>query len=200
VAVFDGSVTALPFIRDTARLRRGQSILINGASGAVGTAAIQLANYYGAIVTAVCSSANAELVRSLGADSVVDYKAADFTQNRNAYDVIFDAVGTSSFRLSKKALKPGGTYMRTVPTLAILVQMLWTSRIGRKKAAIAFTGLAKPAEMARDLEFIGELAKSGAFVPVIDTTHPMNRAADAHRHVETGRKTGSAVIILDDRP
>lgn len=197
VAVFDGSVTALPFIRDTARLRRGQSILINGASGAVGTAAVQLAKHYGATVTAVCSSANDELVRSLGADEVVDYNAADFTSHRDAYDVIFDAIGTSSFGRSRRALKPGGIYMRTVPTLAILIQMLWTLKFGRKRAAIAFTGLAKPAEMARNLEFIGELAVSGAFVPVIDTIHPMNRAAEAHRHVESRRKRGSAVIRLD---
>jgi NADPH:quinone reductase-like Zn-dependent oxidoreductase len=196
VAVFDGSVTALPFLRDAARLRPGQSILINGASGAVGTAAIQLAKYYGATVTAVCSSANLELVRSLGADTVIDYRAADFTANRNTYDVIFDAVGTSSFSRSRSALKFGGVYLRTVPTLAILVQMLWTSKIGRKKAAIAFTGLAKPAQMVKNLVFIGDLAASGKFVPVIDTIHPMERAAEAHRHVETARKTGSAVITI----
>jgi NADPH:quinone reductase-like Zn-dependent oxidoreductase len=196
VAVFDGSVTALPFIRDTARLRPGQSILINGASGAVGTAAIQLAKHYGATVTAVCSAANFELVTSLGADTVIDYNSADFTRNIDAYDVIFDAVGTSSFMRSRKALKPGGLYMRTVPTLAILVQMLWTSKFGRKRAAIAFTGLAKPAVMASNLEYIGELVESGDFVPVIDTTHPMEQAAAAHRHVESGRKTGSAVITF----
>ncbi|HYI32838.1 MAG TPA: NAD(P)-dependent alcohol dehydrogenase [Glaciibacter sp.] len=199
-AVFDGSLTALPFIRDTAGLRQGQSILINGASGAVGTAAIQLAKHYGAIVTAVCSAANVGLVTSLGADKVIDYNTADFAQNLNSYDVILDAVGTSSFGRSRKALKPGGIYMRTVPTLAILVQMLWTSKIGRKQAAIAFTGLAKPAAMARNLEFIAYLAESGSFGPVIDTTHPMARVADAHRHVETGHKTGSAVITFDHRP
>jgi NADPH:quinone reductase-like Zn-dependent oxidoreductase len=199
VAVFDGSLTALPFIRDTARLRPGQSILINGASGAVGTAAVQLAKHYDAIVTAVCSAANAELVTSLGADRVIDYNTADFTQNFDSYDVIFDAVGTSSFRWSRRALKRGGIYMRTMPTLAIMVQMLWTSKIGRTKAAIAFTGLAKSAVMARNLEFIGELAESGSFVPVIDTTHPMDQAADAHRHVQTGHKTGSAVLTFDHR-
>jgi NADPH:quinone reductase-like Zn-dependent oxidoreductase len=196
VAVFDGSVTALPFIRDTARLRRGQSILINGASGAVGTAAIQLAKHYGATVTAVCSAANDGLVRSLGADTVIDYNATDFTSNRDTYDVVFDAIGTSSFGKSRKALKRGGIYMRAVPTLAILIQMLWTSKVGGKRAAIAFTGLAKPAEMAKNLKFIGELAESGAFVPVIDTIHSMDRAAEAHRHVETGRKKGSAVLSL----
>lgn len=196
VAVFDGSITALPFLRDSARLRPGQSILINGASGAVGTAAIQLAKYYGATVTAVCSTANLELVKKLGADTVIDYTTTDFTRNRASYDVIFDAVGKSSFTRCRAALKRGGIYLTTVPSLAILVQMLWTSRIGKRRAAIAFTGLAKPVEMAKNLAFVGELAESGTFVPVIGTVHPLQRAAEAHRHVDTGRKSGSAVLTI----
>ena len=192
VAVFDGAVTALPFLRDTARLHAGQSILINGASGAVGTAAIQLAKHFGATVTAVCSTANLELVRTLGADSVIDYTTEDFTRNTDSYDVVFDAVATSSFSRSRRALKRGGIYLTTVPSLTILLQMLWTSRIGPKKAAITFTGLAKPAELAKNLAFIAELAESGRFVPVIGATHPIELAAEAHRLVDTGHKTGSA--------
>jgi NADPH:quinone reductase-like Zn-dependent oxidoreductase len=196
VAVFDGSLTALPFLRDLANLRRGQSILINGASGAVGTAAIQLAKYYSATVTAVCSTRNIRFVESLGADTVIDYERTDFTVRKDSYDVIFDAIGRSSFWRSRSTLKSGGIFLTTVPSLGILLQMLWTSKIGKKKAAIAFTGLAKPADMAQNLVFIGQLAESGQYVPVIDTVHPLEHAAAAHRHVETGRKTGSAVLTI----
>lgn len=196
VAVFDGAVTALPFLRDAARLQPGQSILINGASGAVGTAAIQLAKHFGATVTAVCSTANLELVRTVGADAAIDYTTDDFTLNSDSYDVIFDAVAASSFLRSRRALKRGGIYLTTVPSPAILLQMLWTSRIGRKRAAIAFTGLAKPAELAKNLALIAGLAETGQYVPVIGATHPIERAAEAHRLVDTGHKTGSAVITM----
>ncbi|MBP2215091.1 NAD(P)-dependent alcohol dehydrogenase [Arthrobacter sp. CAN_C5] len=196
VAVFDGSLTALPFLRDHAQLRRGQSILINGASGAVGTAAVQLAKYYGATVTAVCSAANAALVRSLGADAVIDYHRADFTTAEDTYDVIFDAVAKSSFRRSRGALKKPGIYLTTVPSPAILAQMLWTSRFGSRKAKIAFTGLAQPAAMTADLKFIAGLAESGHYVPVIDTVDLLEDAAAAHRRVSSGRKAGSAVLAI----
>ena len=142
VVLFDGAVTALLFLRESVQLRAGQSILINGASGAGGIAAIQLAKHFGATVTAVCSTANLELVTAVGEDAVIDYIAEDFTRNLDSYDVIFDTVATSSFLRSRRALKRGGIYLTTVPSPTILVQMLWTSRIGRKKAAIAFTGLA----------------------------------------------------------
>lgn len=199
VAVFDGSLTALPFLRDGARLRAGQSILINGAAGAVGTAAIQLAKYYGAHVTAVCSTSNIELVTSLGADTAIDYTKQDFTLHTDSYDVIFDAVGKSSFTRSRPALKRGGIYLTTVPSPAILLQMLWTSRSARKRASIKFTGLAKPAAMAKDLHFMRELAESGKFVPAIGITFPLERAAEAHRLVDTGRKAGSAVVTIGPR-
>ena len=148
-------------VSDTAQLHAGQSIVINGASGAVGTAAIQLAKHLGATVTAVCSTANVELVRTLGADSVIDYKVEDFTRNTGAYDVVFDTVATSSFTRSRRALKRGGFYLTAMPSLTILLQMLWTKQIGPKKAAINFTGLAKPAELVKNLEFIAKLAESG---------------------------------------
>ena len=196
VAVFDGAVTALPFLRECAQLQKGQSILINGASGAVGTAAIQLAKYFGATVTAVCSTANLSLTKTLGADVVIDYTSDDFTANLDSYDIIFDTVATSSFSRSRRALNRDGIYLTTVPSPAILAQMLWTSRIGRKRAAIAFTGLAKSAELVKNLAFIAELAETGRFVPVIGATYPIEDAADAHRLVDTGHKTGSAVITI----
>ncbi|MGO4689154.1 NAD(P)-dependent alcohol dehydrogenase [Glaciibacter sp. 2TAF33] len=195
-AVFDGSVTALPFLRDTAGLGAGQSILVNGASGAVGTAAVQLAKYYGATVTAVCSTGNVALARSLGADTVIDYTADDFTLRRDAYDVIFDTVASSSFGRSRRALKRGGIYLTTEPTPPIFAQMLWTSRIGSRRAAVTLTGLAKPAVMTENIRFIAELASSGRFAPVIGRTFAMEQGAEAHRLVDSGRKTGSAVITL----
>ncbi|TDK27994.1 NAD(P)-dependent alcohol dehydrogenase [Arthrobacter crusticola] len=196
VAVLDGALTALPFLRDAAGLKAGQSILINGASGAVGTAAIQLARHFGAAVTAVCSTANLELVKSLGADHVIDYTVEDFTQTTRAYDVVFDAVGKSSYARSRRLLKPGGSYLTTVPSLPILMWALTTRIVGRTRAGIAFTGLRRAPAMARDVRFVGDLAASGCFVPVIDRIYGLDDAASAHAHVETGHKKGSVVVSL----
>lgn len=198
VAIFDGALTALPFLRDSAGLKGGRSIVINGASGAVGTAAVQLAKHFGAVVTAVTSSANLDLVRSLGADEAIDYTVVDFTKCGRLFDVVFDAVGTSSYTRSRKLLKPRGIYLTTVPSLAILLQMLWTSRIGQTKAAIAFTGLRKAPAMARDVAYLGELAIDGEYLPVIDKQYTLEQASAAHAHVETGRKKGSVVISMAD--
>jgi len=197
VAVFDGSITALPFIRDRARLRAGQSIVINGAAGAVGSAAVQLAKHYGAEVTAVCSTGNMAAVRALGADHVIDSTAEDFTGARDTYDVVFDAVGKSSFPRVRRSLTRDGLYLTTVPSLGILTRMLWSSRFGRRKAAIVFTGLAQQAQMAQNLEFLRELVEQGVLVPFISSVHPIEQAAEAHRVVETGHKRGSAVITFD---
>jgi NADPH:quinone reductase-like Zn-dependent oxidoreductase len=197
VAVLDGALTALPFLRDAAGLQAGQSILINGASGAVGSAAVQLASHCGAVVTAVCSTANIELVKSLGADHVIDYTAEDFTRTGGAYDVVFDAVGKSSYTRSRKLLKPGGIYLTTVPSLPILMWALVTRILGRTRAGIAFTGLRKAPAMARDVTLVGDLAASGHLVPVIDGIYGVNDAASAHARVETGHKRGSVVIALE---
>src|SRR5690606_239443 len=130
-------LTALPFLRDEAGLRSGQAVLVNGASGSVGSAAVQLAKYFGARVTGVCSTRNVDLVRSLGADEVIDYTRDDFTRAAATYDVIFDAVGKSSFARCRGRLRPGGVYLTTVPSLPILWQTVWTKRRA-KRAAIAF--------------------------------------------------------------
>jgi NADPH:quinone reductase-like Zn-dependent oxidoreductase len=195
-AVCEGVLTALPFLRDTGRIQRGQRVLFNGASGAVGTAAVQLAKYLGAEVTGVCSTTNVELVRSLGADMVFDYTKEDFTKTSQTYDVIFDAVGKSSFSRCRGSLEPGGVYMTTAPTPAILLQMLWTSRSGRKKAKIAFTGLRPASEKAKYLLFLKALCEAGKIRPVIDRRFPLERLVEAHRYVETGHKKGSVVITV----
>jgi NADPH:quinone reductase-like Zn-dependent oxidoreductase len=193
-AVSEGGLTALPFLRDKGKIERGQTVLINGASGAVGTSAVQLTKYFGAVVTGVCSTTNVELVRSLGADEVIDYTREDFTGTDETYDIIFDAVGKSSFSRCRGALKPGGIYLTTVPTPAIVWQMLWTSKVGGKRAVFAATGLRPAKEKAKDLLFLKELCEAGALKPVIDRRYPMEQAADAHRYVETGHKKGHVVI------
>ena len=197
VAVCEGALTALPFLRDNGKIQSGQKVLINGASGSAGTSAVQLARYFGAEVTGVCSTTNLELVRSLGADKVIDYTKEDFAKSGETYDIIFDAVGKSSFSRCKGSLKHGGVYLTTVPTLAILPQMLWTSKIGSKKAMIAFTGLRPSREKTKDLLFIKELCEAGKIEPVIDRRYPMEQIAEAHRYVEKGHKKGNVVITLD---
>ncbi|TYP69373.1 NAD(P)-dependent alcohol dehydrogenase [Paenibacillus methanolicus] len=192
VGICDGALTSLVFLRDVARIERGQSLLINGASGAVGVYAIQLAAFFGADVTGVCSASNAEFVRSLGAHRVIDYTQADFTRS-GRYDVIFDAVGKSSFSRCKGALQPNGIYLTTVPTPAILLRTARGAIGGGKKAKFTATGLRQNKE---NLLFLKELAESGAIRPVIDRRYPLEQIAEAHRYVETGRKKGNVVITM----
>ncbi|MCL6603539.1 MAG: NAD(P)-dependent alcohol dehydrogenase [Paenibacillus sp.] len=194
VAVCDGAPTALIFLRDTANIQRGQKILINGASGAVGAYAVQLAKYYGAEVTGVCSSANLELVKSLGADKVIDYTKEDFTKDdAQTYDVIFDAVGKSSFLLCKGSLKQKGIYLSTAAALGVMLQMLWTSKIGSKKVMFTTAGLKQNKE---NLIFLKDLFEAGNIKPVIDRRYPLEQTADAHRYVEKGHKKGNVVLTL----
>jgi NADPH:quinone reductase-like Zn-dependent oxidoreductase len=197
-ALADG--TAVCFLRDKAHLKAGQTIAINGASGAVGTTALQLAKHLGTTVTAVCSRRNTDLARKLGADDTVDYTAADFARAGQTYDVIFDVAGTSSFSHCRAALNRGGVYLTTAPSPAILVRMAWTSRSGwkkaHKKAVVAFTGLRAPGEKRKDLLYITELVEASALVPVIDACYPLSRIADAYRHVDAGHKRGNVVVTM----
>jgi len=205
-ATVDGVLTALPFLRDEANLRRGQHVLIIGASGSVGTAAVQLAKYYGAQVTGVCSTSNLDMVKSLGADDVIDYRQEDFTKNGPTYDVIFDAVGKSSFSRSKSLLKPGGVYLSTGPTvggfflntLVLLFQMLWTSKIGNKRAKFAATGLRPSSEKSKDLALLNDLIEAGTIKPVIDRRYPLEQIVEAHKYVEQGHKRGNVVLTVRD--
>jgi NADPH:quinone reductase-like Zn-dependent oxidoreductase len=193
VGICDGAPTALTFLRDVAKLQRGQKILINGASGAVGAYAVQLARYFGAEVTGVCSTTNVELVKSLGADTVIDYTKADFTNIGQTYDVIFDAVGKSSFSRCKGALTRNGKYLSTVPTFGVVFQMLWTSMIGSKKAKFATAGLMQNKE---NLAFLKELIEAGKLKAVIDRRYLLEQIPEAHSYVETGRKKGNVIITV----
>lgn len=193
VAICDGGLTALSFLRDIGKIQRGQQVLINGASGAVGSYGVQLAKYYGAEVTGVCSTTNVKVVKSLGADHVIDYTKTDFTKNGDTYDIIFDAVGKSSFARCKSSLKQNGIYLTSVPSLAIMLQMLWTSRIGSKRACFAATGLKQKKE---NLTFLKELAEAGKIISVIDRRYALEQIAEAHRYVDSGHKKGNVVITV----
>jgi NADPH:quinone reductase-like Zn-dependent oxidoreductase len=192
-AVCDGASIALSCLR-RADLRKGRSILIYGASGSIGTAAVQLAKYFDAHVTAVCNTKNVELVRSLGADEVVDYLQVDFTRNGETYDVIFDAVGKHSFRRCRRSLKPGGIYIETdlgflwhVPILALL-----TRRIGDKKVTLGMARYTK-----KDVLFLKELIEAGRYRAVIDRSYPLEDVVEATRYVETQQKTGNVVLAVN---
>jgi NADPH:quinone reductase-like Zn-dependent oxidoreductase len=192
-AVCDGAMQALATLR-VANVQKGQRIVIYGASGSLGTAAVQLARDIGAHVTAVCSTRHVELVRSLGADEVADYLAEDFTKNGQTYDAIIDAVGKYSFHLARRAVKPGGVYVATdlgpygLESLAMAIASRW---VGSKRLKFAVGRRNKD-----DVLFLKGLMEAGAFRPVIDRTYPMDQVVEAHRYVETWHKAGNVVLTI----
>jgi NADPH:quinone reductase-like Zn-dependent oxidoreductase len=194
-----GALAAWNILRDKASIQRGQKVLINGASGSIGTAAVQIARHFGAEVTGVCSTTNLALVKSLGADKVIDYTKQDFTNTGQAYDIIFDAVSKSSFSRCKGSLTQKGVYFSAVPTPAILLQMLWTSKIGSRKAKFSATGLRPAQKRLSFLRALIELMEAGKIKPVIDRSYPMEQIAEAHRYVEKGHKKGNVVITLEHK-
>jgi len=191
-AVPIGGMTALHFLRK-GKIRSGQKVLIYGASGSVGTFAVQLAKYFGAEVTGVCSTANLELVRSLGADKVIDYTREDFTRSGETYDLIFDTVGKSPFSGCIKSLEPKGYYLRAVHMeLSPIIRGLWTSMTSGKKVIGGTASIDKP----EDLTFLKELIESGKLKSVIDRRYPLERISEAHSYVEKGHKKGNVAITV----
>lgn len=186
-----GGTTALHFLRE-AKLSAGEKVLINGASGAVGTAAVQLARHFGAEVTAVCSAGNAALVRSLGADHIIDYTTEDFTRNSRVYDVIMDTAGTAPFARSSASLRDGGRLLLVLGSLRGLLSMPWIALTSGRKV-IGGTAKAKPS----DLRLLADLAERGELTPVIDRRYRFDEIVEAHRYVDTGRKKGNVVITLE---
>lgn len=193
-ALCDGGLTALPFLRDTGRLQPGQKVLIIGASGAVGTAAVQLAKVPGAVVTGVCSANNTELVTALGADQVIDYTQTDYTQLDRKFDLIFDTVNKSSYTRCRRILTARGIYMTTAPRLSTPFTMLWTKLFSRRTSTMAATGLRKPADKLKDLEILKQLIAEGRYRSVIDRSYTPEEIVEAHRYVGAGHKKGNVIL------
>ena len=186
-----GAIMALPLLKKI-NLQPGQKVLINGASGGIGSAAVQLAKYFGADVTGVCGSPRLEFVKSLGADKVIDYTKEDFTQAAETYDLIFDILGKSSFSRCKCSLKENGRYLLASFKMKQLFQMLWTSMVGSKKVICALA----PGSV-EDLISIKELIEAGKIKAPIDRCYPLEQIAEAHSYVEKGHKKGNVVISLE---
>ncbi len=190
-AVPIGGLNALHFLRK-GNVQSGQKVLINGAGGSIGTFAVQLARYFGAEVTAVDSTWKLDMLRSIGADQVIDYTQEDFTKNGETYDVIFDVVGKSSFTRSVRSLKHNGRYLLANPRLSQMVRGLWTSRSSSKKVIFGAAS-----EKTEHLIFLKELIEAGKIQSVIDRRYPLEHIAEAHRYVDTGHKKGHVVIAVE---
>jgi NADPH:quinone reductase-like Zn-dependent oxidoreductase len=196
-AVLFGGVTALDFLR-RAKIQAGQKVLVYGASGSVGVFAVQLAKHFGAHVTGVCSTANLELVTSLGADQVVDYTREDFSRAGRVYDIVFDTVGKSGFSRSLASLKPGGAYVQIGGSggvwaiLGGLLRGMWVSMTGGAKVIGGVTRATN-----EDLFFLKGLIEGGTLRTVIDRRYSLDQIAEAHRHAEAGHKKGHVVILLN---
>ena len=186
-----GARTALYFLRE-ANIQAGETVLIYGASGSVGTFAVQRARHFGANVTGVCSAANLKLVKSLGAHQVIDYTKEDFTQSGARYDVVFDTVGKIPYAAALRALKEDGTYLQAVAAPGVSLRMWWTAMTSRKK-----TVGGGPPPTAADLLFLSELMEAGQIKPVIDKRYTMAQIVEAHRYVDTGRKKGNVIVFVD---
>lgn len=188
-----GGTTALNFFRK-GNLQRGEKVLVNGASGGVGTAAVQIARHFGADVTGVCSSGNMELVKSLGATKVIDYTKEDFTQNGETYDIIVDTAGTAPFARSKGSLNEGGRLLQVLGGLPDILKAPLISLTNSRKV------IAGPAKVRlEDLHFLAELAEAGEYKPVIDKRYPFEQIAEAHRLVDTGHKKGNVVVYMNSK-
>jgi NADPH:quinone reductase-like Zn-dependent oxidoreductase len=190
-AIHFGANSALYFLKK-ANIQRGQEVLINGASGSVGSYAVQIAKYYEAEVTGVCSTRNLEWVKELGADKVIDYTKEDFTKGGEMYDIIFDTVGKASFSGCINSLKDGGIFLDAVAAPSGILRRWWTSKRTKKRA---LGGSAK--DNIQDLIFLKELIEAGKLKPVIDRTYPLEEMVEAHRYVDTGHKKGNVVITVD---
>lgn len=185
-----GALTAMSLLRK-AHIERGQKVLINGASGSIGSYALQLARYYGAEVTGVCGTQRMQFVKSLGADHVLDYTREDFTQRSETYDLIFDVLGRSSFGRSKRVLNPNGRYLLASFKTKQLVQMLWTSIRGGKKVICALSS-----ETPADMQIIRELVEAGVLKTAVDRGYPLEQIAEAHHYAESSQRRGNVVLTL----
>jgi len=194
--VGDGAVTSLNFLKNLGQIKEDHNILIIGASGSLGTAAVQLAKVFGAKVSGVCSTRNIELVKSLGADEIIDYNKEDFSTNGLTYDIIYDTIGKGSFSECKKSLTEKGIYMSPVLDFGLLFQMLYTSIFGTKKAKFAATGMLPHKVILQYLQEIGSLMELGKMRSIISKRFSLEQIPDAHRHIEQGHKRGNIVVVF----
>ena len=191
-----GALAAWNFLIDQVNIQSGQKVLISGASGSIGSTAVQIAKHFGAEVTGVCNAQNMELVKSLGADHVINYTKEDFTKTGQTWDIIFDTENQSSFSKCKGSLTQKGVYLKTYPGLTILLQMLWTSMFSGKKAKFSATGLRPVPERLSFLKELVELIEAGKIKSVIDRCFPLEQTAEAFRYVDQGQKKGNVVITV----
>ena len=194
--VNNGALTALPFLRDCANLRAGQTILIIGASGSIGSYAVQLAAQMGAHVTGCCSSANLEMVRDLGAANLIDYTKTDFTKCQTRYDVIFDTVGKTSFQKARGNLERDGVFITATPDPTILCAPILRLFGGGQRAKMSATGMRKDALKIVDMDALKQMFKAGTLVAVIDRSYPLEAIQTAHEYVEAGHKRGNLVVLV----
>ncbi len=190
----DGGITSLNFLVNLGNIKAGHKVLINGASGSLGTAAVQIAKHFGAEVTGVCSTRNINMVKKLGAHHVIDYTKQDFTSNTNKYDLIYDTVGVRSFSECSPALTKHGVYLSPVLGMPLLGHMMVTSLFGKKKAKFSATGALPLQETKRLLELLLEIIEAGKMRGILDRTYPLKQLAQAHTYVDTGHKKGNVVL------
>lgn len=190
----DGPITSLNFLKEIAKIQPGQKVLINGASGSLGTAAVQLAKYYGAEVTGVSSNRNLNIVKTLGADHVLDYTKKNILAGAERYDIIFDTVGVLKFGKAKRILTENGQFISPVLSASILIQMILNSK-SKKKAKFSATGLRSADELNEMMKELIEIYKAGKLKVVVDRQFPLEKVADAHRYIDSGRKRGNVIII-----
>jgi NADPH:quinone reductase-like Zn-dependent oxidoreductase len=194
--ILDGACTALAFFTDQVELKKGQKILINGASGSIGTAAIQLAKQFGAEVTGVCSGKNKALVKDLGADNVLDYTKNELQDSSETFDVIFDTVGKLSYAKTKKHLNKNGVFLTPAISFSALLTMLFVSPFTKKKLKFAATGMRKQEQRMRDLIQIRDMLASKKLITIIDRIYSIDQVQEAHTYVDTGRKRGNVVLSM----
>jgi NADPH:quinone reductase-like Zn-dependent oxidoreductase len=193
----DGAVTSMNFLDNLAKISSGQKVLINGASGSLGTAAVQIAKHRGAHVTGLCSAMNIALVESLGADAVIDYTKESMMAELEEYDVIYDTVGKLSFSLYKKFLTESGSFISPVLSLKLLFYVLLTSLTSTKKAIFSATGLLPASETRKLFERVRGMILEGSLSPILDREFSLEQISDAHRYIETGRKRGNIALIME---
>lgn len=195
--VLDGACTALGFLNDLIQLKKGQKVLINGASGSIGSAAIQLCKFYGTDVTGVTSTKNKALVKDIGADHVLDYTKNELEKSTEKFDVLFDTVGTLTYSKAKKHLKPNGICLTPVLHFSTFLNLIFVSPLSKRKLKFYATGLRNKEKRMKDLKLVQELLKQNKLIPVLDRVYLFHQIQSAHRYVDTGRKRGNVVLKVN---